>query len=77
MTTKNPFEIRAEILSMAKDYMDKQYEISLEFALVAFNEAVKAGKVAVDAWVQYAPKMYSIEELTKKAQEMYGFVNTK
>ena len=25
MTQKNPFEIRAEMLQMAKDYMDQQY----------------------------------------------------
>ena len=26
MTHKNPFEIRTEMLQMAKDYMDQQYE---------------------------------------------------
>lgn len=77
MTTKNPFEIRTDILAMAKEYLDKQYEINVQFANRAFDEAVNAGKVAADAWTQYAPKMYSIEELTKKAQELYSFVNTK
>ena len=28
MTTKNPFEIRAEILQLAKDYMDQQYHMN-------------------------------------------------
>ncbi len=77
MTTKNPFEIRTEILTMAKEYMDRQYEISFQFAHQAFIESVNAGKVAVDAWSQYVPKMYTIKELMEKAQELYGFVNTK
>ena len=77
MTTKNPFEIRTDILAMAKEYMDRQYEISFQFAHQAFIESVNAGKVAADNWIEYAPKMYSIEELTKKAQELYGFVNSK
>ena len=77
MTTKNPFEIRTDILAMAKEYMDRQYEINVNFAQRAFDEAVNAGKVAADNWIEYAPKMYSIEELTKKAQELYGFVNSK
>lgn len=77
MTTKNPFEIRTELLAMAKEYLDKQYQINVEFSHRAFDEAVNAGKVAASAWAEYAPKMYSIEELTKKAQELYSFVNTK
>lgn len=77
MTTKNPFEIRTEILAMAKEYLDKQYQINVEFAQRAFDEAVNAGKVAADNWMQYAPKMYTIDELMKKAQELYGFVSTK
>lgn len=62
---------------MAKEYMDRQYEISFQFAHQAFIESVNAGKVAVDAWSQYVPKMYTIKELMEKAQELYGFVNTK
>lgn len=33
MTQKNPFEIRAEMLQMAKDYMDQQYKIVLPYRL--------------------------------------------
>ena len=31
MSNKNPFEIRAEMLQMAKDYMDQQYHMNVEF----------------------------------------------
>lgn len=77
MSNKNPFELRTEILSMAKNYMDRQYEVNMEFAHRAFDEAIKAGAATADSWKSFAPSMYSIEELTKKAQEMYGFITSK
>jgi hypothetical protein len=30
MSNKNPFEIRAEVLALAKDYMDKQLQLNIE-----------------------------------------------
>lgn len=77
MTTKNPFELRAEILQMAKDYLDQQYHLNMDFARQAFDAALAAGKTTQDEWKKFAPEVYSIEELTKKAQELYGFVSSK
>lgn len=77
MTNKNPFEIRADLLAMAKEYMDRQSEINIQFAAKAFEVAVEQGKVAVDQWKEYVPAQYTLEELTKKAQELYGFVSKK
>jgi len=31
MSNKNPFEIRAEMLKLAKDYMDQQYHMNIQF----------------------------------------------
>lgn len=67
--SKNPFEIRSDILAMAKDYMDKQNELNMAF----FNQMVEAGKKTIDE----CPKMYSMEDLHEKAKEMYSFVSTK
>lgn len=72
----NPFEIRADALAMAKDYMDRQQEIAVEFAKHAFNAALSSGTVTASTWQEYLPKMYTLDELTKKAQEMYSFVMT-
>lgn len=77
MSNKNPFEIRTELLQMAKDYMDRQYETAYSFAGQAFQTAVEQQKVAIEEWEKYMPKMYSMEDLTKKAQELYGFVTSK
>lgn len=76
MNTKNPFEIRASALSMAKDYMDRQQEIAAEFAKRAFDVALNSGAVTASTWQEFVPNMYTLDELTKKAQEMYSFVMT-
>ena len=72
MANKNPFEIRAEMLTLAKDYMDQQYYMNKEFAEKMFD----AGKKTAEE-MQEAFKMYSVEELMEKAKEMYSFVSKK
>lgn len=75
MSNKNPFEIRAEMLAMAKDYLDKQQELNVQFAQKAFDEAVKAGQATAGMWKEFLPKMYTPEEIMKQAQEFYSFVS--
>lgn len=33
--------------------------------------ALSSGTVTAGTWQEYPPKMYTLDELTKKAQEMY------
>lgn len=69
---KNPFEIRAEILELAKEYMDKQREMNIEYA----EKMIQAGKVdwkEIAEWTQ----PYTFEQMMEKAKEMYSFVSTK
>ena len=72
MSNKNPFEIRSEMLMLAKDYMDQQYHMNREFAEKMFE----VGKMNMEQW-QEANKMYSMDELMEKAKEMYSFVSKK
>jgi hypothetical protein len=69
---KNPFEIRAEMLQLAKEYMDQQYHMNIQFA----ENMVAQGKKTVED-IQSTYKMYSMEELMEKAKEMYSFVSKK
>ena len=69
---KNPFEIRAEMLQLAKDYMDQQYQMNITFA----EKMVDEGKKTIEE-LQETYKMYSTEDLMAKAKEMYSFVSTK
>jgi len=70
----NPFEIRAEMLKMAQDYLQKQQEINSEFAQDTFEQLVKQGKKVQEDWQAYAPKMYTFEDVLKEATKLYGFV---
>ena len=72
MSNKNPFEIRSEMLALAKDYMDQQVSMNMQFA----EKAVEEGKKSLEE-AQAMCQMYSIEELMEKAKEMYSFVAKK
>ena len=72
MSNKNPFEIRSEMLALAKDYMDQQYHMNREFTEKMFEQ----GKKSMEEF-QKANQMYSIDELMEKAKEMYSFVSRR
>lgn len=72
MASKNPFEIRAEMLQLAKDYMDQQYHMNVQFA----EKMMEQGKKTAEE-LQEMYKMYSMEDLMEKAKEMYSFVSKK
>lgn len=69
---KNPFEIRAEMIQLAKEYMDQQYHMNIQFA----EKMMKDYKQSADDFKDVY-KMYSIEDLMSKAKEMYEFVSKK
>ena len=69
MSSKNPFEIRSDILALAKDYMDKQHQLNMEIT----QKMVDAGQKSFAD----LPTLYTIEELQEKAKELYSFVSKK
>ena len=72
--TKNGFEIRADVLELAKDYMDKQTALNVEMweQLTKTNPIIDAKEMQESFEKVY--KMYSTDELMAKAQEFYAFV---
>lgn len=72
MSNKNPFEIRAEMLQLAKEYMDQQYHMNIQFAEKMVEQNKKTVEELKDMY-----KMYSMEDLMEKAKEMYNFVSKK
>ena len=72
MTNKNPFEIRAEMLGLAKDYMDQQYQMNIQL----MNDLFEQGRKNMDD-VEKAYEMYTMSDLMEKAKEMYSFVSKK
>jgi hypothetical protein len=73
----NPFEIRAKLLEASQDYLQKQFEVNTEFAKAAFSELVKQGDKVANDWQQYAPKIYTFDEVIEQAKKLAGFVNAK
>ena len=69
---KNPFEIRAEMLQMAKDYMDQQWRMNIQLVNDLYETGLKTADEVAEAY-----KIYSTEELMQKAKEMYSFVSKK
>lgn len=69
---KNPFEIRAEMITLAKQYLDQVTALNIETA----TKMMEQGKIQVEEY-QKAVQMYSMDDLMAKAKEMYTFVSTK
>ena len=76
MSNKNPFEIRAEMLQLAKEYMDQQYHMNIQFFENMIAEGDKQRKDVEESLTE-AYKTYSTEELMEKAKELYAFVSKK
>jgi len=72
MSNKNPFEIRADMVQLAKEYMDKQWEPNMDL----MNNMYDQGKATVEQ-MQEAYRPYSVKDMMEKAQEMYSFVSKK
>lgn len=76
MSNKNPFEIRADMLQLAKEYLDQQYQMNIQFYENMVAEGEKA-RADIEDKLKEAYEMYSTEDLMAKAKEMYSFVSTK
>jgi len=74
---KNPYEIRLDVLKMAKEILDKQYEANLELTKQTIEFMKEAGKPYVGQANSYIPEMYKPETVMEKAQELYQFIIKK
>ena len=70
----NPYELRFEILKMAREYLQDQTGIAENHAEKAWDLAKENGKATMEVWNDLQPDSYSIEDIKKKATELYEFV---
>jgi hypothetical protein len=70
----NPYQIRTDILSMAKEMLDKQYDTQMSIAYQAMKQYKENSEQAYEAWNKYIPKMYTPDEIKKVADDLYQFV---
>lgn len=73
----NPYQIRYDVLNMAKDMLDKQYDIQMELAYKAMEMYKDNAEQAIDAYKNYIPKAITPEEIKEQADKLYEFVTDK
>jgi hypothetical protein len=77
MSTKNPYEIRTELLGLAQGYLESQFQANKQFAEQAYQQMVELGKAQPEDWMKFAPKFYDFKDILDRAKELYGFVNNE
>lgn len=76
-TKSNPYQIRTDVLSMAKQMLDKAYDTQLEVAKTIMEQSKSNTDLALEAWERYIPKMYTPDEVKAQAEKLYEFVTDK
>ena len=70
----NPYELRFRLLEMAQGYLQDRQEETKDFAYQAWDLAKENGEANMELWNELQPNSYSIEDIKKKATELYEFV---
>ena len=75
--SSNPFELRFNLLSMAQGYLQEQQNRNQEFVFNAWELAKEQGEANMKLWKELQPESYTIDDIKKKASELYKFVEQK
>ena len=75
--SSNPYELRFRLLEMAQGYLQDEQERNQNYSYQAWDLAREENKANMELWNELQPNSYSIEEIKKKAAELYEFVEQK
>ena len=75
MAQKNPFEIRLETLKMAKEMMDQQHDLQIQFMYQMCDQAKEHGQNVQEIMDKYMPEMYNPNKVIAKATEFYEYIS--
>ena len=70
----NPYELRFRLLEMAQGYLQDEYSRKENVAMDAWSFACEHDEVTTGLREELQPESYSIEDIKKKATELYEFV---
>jgi len=70
----NPYELRFRLLEMAQGYLQDELSRKNNFAIDAWEFAKEQGDANMKLFEELQPDSYSIEDIKKKATELYEFV---
>lgn len=74
--SKTPFEIRQELLVLAKEYLDQQLDIHTVFMKKLVDESILSAEDYQAKFKEYVP-MFSVDDIVKQAEKFYAFVDRK
>jgi len=79
MANETPFTLRLSLLKMGKEMLDREFDVAtqnyfttLEQYAATYDKNVQDVLAATEA---ARPKVYTAEEVVKKARELYAFVS--
>lgn len=75
--TKTAYEIRFDLLAIAKDMLDKQYDQACNIAWQTLERASENNRELYKEYEKYIPKMYTPEAIISQAEKLQTFINTK
>ena len=70
----NPYELRFRLLEMTQGYLQDQQNSQKYFAIDAWDFAKEQGDANMELWKELQPESYTIDDIKKKANELYEFV---
>ena len=73
----NPYELRFRLLEMANSYLQDQQDSQRNFAIDAWEFAKEQGDANMKLFEELQPESYTINDIKKKATELYEFVEKK
>ena len=70
---KNGYEIRTDILAMAKDLVETEYRVKFQGWEISTARDEKTGQIVSKVDM---PEFPGLEKVLEDAEKMYGFVNS-
>ena len=69
---KNGYEIRADVLEMAKDIVQREYQMKFQGWELTAKRDEKTGQLVTTVGM---PEFPGLDKVLETAEKMYGFVN--
>lgn len=70
-----PYDIRNNLITIANEYLQKQYDLARDTAERTFAELVKSGEKLQSDYQAFMPPLYTVQDVIDKAKELNVFVS--
>jgi len=77
MEVKTPYELRLEMVKLAKEYLERQYEVATAAYMTMLREAQNTGNKLAKEVLDTVPKLYDTNTIMELAEKFNTFVSKK